>query len=366
MNFEKLEKMLDSFLALGVPGYDFIVKKGGETVYRKFNGFSNLSARIPMNGKERYHIFSCSKPITCTAALQLWEKGLFGLDDKLGDYMPEFREMTVWGEDGKIVPAKNPILIRNLFTMTAGFDYNTQSKSLLRAFDETHGACPTRETMKYLAQEPLSFEPGAMWQYSLCHDVLAAFVEVVSGKRFEEYVKENVFDPLEMNDSTFLLPRSEQNTVCTQYYQTADHPNVVTALNNDAATLHTYRLGADYASGGAGCVSTVEDYIRFLEALRKGDEILKKDTIRMMISSQLTPEQDNTYWNKGLHNYGLGVRCPLEGVSTDFGWGGAAGAFLAVDPENDFTMFYAQHVLNSPNREYRGKLPQMVKEALAE
>jgi len=110
----------------------------------------------------------------------------------------------------------------------------------------------------------------------------------------------------------------------------------------------------------------VEDYIRFLEALRKGDEILKKDTIRMMISSQLTPEQDNTYWNKGLHNYGLGVRCPLEGVSSDFGWGGAAGAFLAVDPENDFTMFYAQHVLNSPNREYRGKLPQMVKEALAE
>lgn len=365
MNFEKLEKMLDSFLAMGVPGYDCIVQKSGETVFRRFNGFSDLGRKIPMNGTERYHLFSCSKPITCAAALQLLEKGLFQLDDKLSDYMPEFKEMTVWSENG-IVPAKNPILIRNLFTMTAGFDYNTQSKSICRAFDATHGACPTRETMKYLAQEALSFEPGTQWQYSLCHDVLAAFVEVVSGKRFEEYVKENIFDPLGMKDSTFLLKKEDQYTTCTMYRQLDDHPNVITPLSAADALQHTYRLGAEYASGGAGCVSTVNDYIRFLEAMRKGDVILKKDTIRTMFSNQLTPEQYNTYWNKGLHNYGLGVRCPLEGVSTDHGWGGAAGAYLAIDLENDFTMFYAQHVLNTPNREFRPRLPDVVKEALRE
>lgn len=355
--------MLDSFLAMGVPGYDCMIKKGGETVFRRFNGFSDLTARKPMDGTERYHLFSSSKPITCAAALQLWEKGLFQLDDKLSDYMPEFAEMTVRTEEG-IVPAKNPIRIRNLFTMTAGFDYNTQSKSLLRAFDATHGACPTRETMKYLAQEPLSFEPGTRWLYSLCHDVLAAFTEVVSGKRFEEYVKEHVFEPLGMKNSTFLLKKEDQNTTCTMYRQLDDHPHIVTALSSANALMHTFRLGAEYASGGAGAVSTVEDYMLFLEALRTGDTILKKDTIAMMHANHLTEEQYASFCNTWTHKYGLGVRTPLDGVSTDCGWSGAAGSYLVLDFVNDYTMFYAQHVLNGPNREYRAKMPKLIEECL--
>lgn len=365
MNFDKLDHFLNSFLAMGIPGNDCIVMKEGKIVYRRFNGFSNLAARIPMNGKERYHIFSCSKPLTCTAALLLWEKGLYKMEDHLSDYMPEFARMNV-KKDGKILPAKNPITIHNLFTMTAGLNYDTQSKELCAAYDDTNGACPTREVMKYLARAPLDFEPGERYQYSLCHDVLAALVEVISGEKFEDFVKKHIFDPLGMKYSTFLLPKKEQDTIIPLYRYT----NVLTEVPREAAFLHTYRLGAQYASGGAGAVSTVEDYILFLEAMRKGDILLKNSTIDMMTSPQ-NSRKNQVETPPALepisvarYRYGLGLRCPVKGITTDSGWGGAAGAYLAFDRENNITVFYAQHVLNPPNGPLRQEIIEYVKEAL--
>ena len=101
--------------------------------------------------------------------------------------------------------------------MTAGFSYNCYSPQLKNAIIETDGKCPTREAMKYLAKEPLLFEPGDRWEYSLCHDVLAAFVEVISGEKFEDYVKKNIFDVVDMKDSTFMLPEAEIETIAPQY-----------------------------------------------------------------------------------------------------------------------------------------------------
>ena len=125
--------------------------------------------------------------------------------------------------------------------------------------------------MRYLAREPLSFEPGSDWQYSFCHDVLAVFVEVISGERFGIYVKKNIFDVLGMNDSTFLLPEDELDTLCTQY-RFSGIPRKAKAIDKN---IMLYKLGSMYESGGAGCISTVDDYMKFLEALRVGDVILK-------------------------------------------------------------------------------------------
>ena len=116
--FEKTKKFCDSFLEMGVPGFDLVVYKGGKCILRYMNGYSDLENKVKMQGNERYNIYSCSKVITCTAALQLWEKGLFSLDDKLSDYMPEFTEMMVRTEQG-VKKAENPILIKHLFEMTA-------------------------------------------------------------------------------------------------------------------------------------------------------------------------------------------------------------------------------------------------------
>ena len=178
--FENLSAVLDSFIEAGIPGNDCIVRVNGDVAYRRFRGVSDREKGIPMNGAERYNIYSCSKLITVVCALQLYEKGAFRLDDPLAEYMPEFAEMTVRSPDG-VRPAEHLITLRQLFTMTAGLDYNTSSSQLNDAFRETEGRCPTRETMKYLARRPLSFEPGAHWQYSFCHDVLAALVELAGG-----------------------------------------------------------------------------------------------------------------------------------------------------------------------------------------
>ena len=107
-------------MTLGVPGVDLAVYKDGESILRYMNVYSDLENKVKMSGKERYNIYSCSKIITCTAALQLLEKGLYSLEDKLSDYMSEFEEMTVKTEDG-IKKCEKPILIKHLFEMTAGF-----------------------------------------------------------------------------------------------------------------------------------------------------------------------------------------------------------------------------------------------------
>ena len=124
--FEKLKSFCDLFLKLGVPGFDLVVYKDGECILRYMNGYSDLENNFKMTGCERYNIYSCSKVITCTVALQLFEKGMFSLEDKLSDYMPEFKEMMIRTDDG-IKRAENPILIKRLFEMTSGFSYNCYS-----------------------------------------------------------------------------------------------------------------------------------------------------------------------------------------------------------------------------------------------
>lgn len=355
--FEKLKSFCDSFLEMGVPGFDLVIYKDGKCILRHMNGYSDLENKVKIDGNERYNIYSCSKVITCTAALQLWEKGLFSLEDKLSDYMPEFKEMTV-RTDGGIKKAENPILIKHLFEMTAGFSYACYSPQLKRCIDETSGKCPTREAMKYLAKEPLLFEPGDRWEYSLCHDVLAAFVEVVSGEKFETYVKKNVFDVVGMGNSTFMLPEEEIETIAQQYrFEDGKAVNIGKPIFN-------YKIGTEYASGGAGGISTVDDYIKFLEGLRTY-KLLKSETVELMMSDRLTDEQKRTYWTKDSHGYGLGVRCPKgDKRYIDFGWGGAAGAYLAIDVQNAISIYFGTHLLSSPAQGLRSKLYRFVRAEL--
>jgi len=124
--FERTDALLDLFLEMGIPGNDIAVYRDGTCIHRLYGGFSDLENKIPMNGQERYNIYSCSKLITCTAALQLWEKGLYSLDDPLYHYLPEYEKMQVQTEQG-LKQSEKPILIRHLFEMTAGFSYDVTS-----------------------------------------------------------------------------------------------------------------------------------------------------------------------------------------------------------------------------------------------
>ena len=342
--FENVIKLCDSFLEMGIPGYDLVIYKDGKCALRHFAGYRDIEKTQPIDGTEKYDIYSASKLITCTAAMQLWEQGKFQLEDKLSDYMPEFGSMTVQTEDG-IVPAKNPIRIHHLFEMTAGFSYDVNSQAVKDCQAATDGRCPTREFMRYLAKEPLLFEPGDQYKYSLCHDVLAALVEVLSGQKFEDYVQTHIFDVVGMKDSAFLA-----RPICQKYQYNKETKAFIPVERN------SYRVGTEYASGGAGAVSTVEDYIAFLEALRTG-KLLKMETVKLMATDRLTEHQKRTFPVAATRGYGLGVRTPIASYPhTEFGWGGAAGAFLSIDMERNMSIYYAQHVTLSPNNALRSQI----------
>ncbi len=362
LDFSKVERHLDSLpVRGGWPGNDCLVMFHGEPVFRHQTGFADLESRAPMTGRERVNLYSCSKVATCTAALQLWEQGLFQLEDPLADYMPEFAAMKVL-EDGVTRPAKSLIRIENLFTMTAGFSYDIASPALV-AYRAKNPACPTRDFIRQLAEEPLHFDPGTRWNYSLCHDVLAAFVEVVSGQLFADYARDHIFAPLGMDDTTFLMPDSELGTIAPQYRYDAAAKKPV---RRDPA-LFPYKPGSAYASGGAGCISTCDDYIKLLEALRVGDVILKGTTIDLMATDRLTVETRASFWNSE-YGYGLGVRCKsavLADGGSDFGWGGAAGSLSVVDRVHGYTLMIVQHMLGSPDGALRWGTVPLVREAVS-
>ena len=349
--------LLKSFEELGTPGMDCVVYHKGNCVFRHQSGFSDEARTKPVNGTERYNIYSCSKVITCTAVMQLVEKDIIRLDDAVYEYLPEFRD-TKKIVDGKLEAVKNTMTIRHLLTMTAGMTYNTVSENIKRGQQETGGRMQTREAMKYLACDPLVFEPGSSWQYSLCHDVLAAIVEVASGKRFGLYVKENIFDRIGMNHSTFLLPENELSQIAAQY-----RFDTQSGKYNFCGPLISYKLGSEYESGGAGCISCADDYIAFLENLRSGERLLRRDTITRMTSPEISKAAETAYHRmaRSEYSYGLGVRCPKPGSrALDWGWGGAAGAYLAIIPSLEITFFYVQHVLNSPAMQPRKDLTDAV------
>lgn len=334
-----LTEKLDSFLSMGVPFYDCIVMKNGVCVYRKSGGYTDPEKTKPVRGTELCNLYSCSKLITCTAALTLYEKGAFVLDDPLSLYMPEFAEMKVRTAEG-LVPAERPITIRHLFTMMAGFTYDLSLPELVQCRKETNGVCPTREVMRYLAAAPLQSQPGAVWRYSVCHDVLAALVEVLTGENFETYIQKNICETVGMKNTTFLFPEERLNELCCQY-RYCDGKVVPIGKEND------YRLGKAYASGGAGVVSTLEDYIAFLEALRTG-KLLREETVDLLATNQLTVEQMShpEYAVRGKRGFGLGQACPsVLNQRPDFGWGGAAGAYYFIDHSRNMSAFLLAHVL---------------------
>lgn len=356
--FEKLTERLDSFLEMGTPGYDMCVYKDGDCIYRHQNGFSDRENKSPMRGDELYYIYSVSKLVTVTAALQLWEKSVFSLDDPLYKYVPEYRCMLVKSENGEPTPAKNIITVRDLFCMTAGFNYRMRGEAMLRFVEGTEGRCPTGELARFMADEILDFEPGTRWQYSLCHDVLASFIEIWTGELFGEYVKKNIFEPSGMTCSTFSLPPEKRHMLAPQYKY-----DYSTKETNLTEPTNIYSMWPEYESGGGGCVSTVDDIIKFGEALRTG-KLLKQETVDLMTTNQISHCLDSFIVEK--YAYGLGVRCSIDGKDgiTDFGWGGAAGAGLWIDQKNRLTVYYAQHVLNSPVIKKRNQLIFLIKECL--
>ena len=215
MDFTGLQNFMEHLTSWRIPGNGVMVCLDGKEVFSCTSGYADVEKQIPMTLDHYINIYSCSKVATVVAALQLYEKGLFQLDDPLYAFIPEYKQMYVSDEKG-LRKAEIPITLRNLFTMTSGLTYNRETQAFQKAKEITNGSMDTLTVIRCLASDPLAFEPGQRWNYSLSHDVLAAVVEVISGKRFSKYVRESIFDPLDMPCSVY-HNQAVQDQMAMQY-----------------------------------------------------------------------------------------------------------------------------------------------------
>lgn len=352
-DFTGLKACMDSLLEeYKIPGFDCVVYKKHKPIFRYYAGFRDVENGIKIDGSELYLVFSMTKMLTCASALQFFERGAFSMEDELSRYLPEFGRMKILTNDFGY--AKNPIRIVDLFTMSAGLDYNIREDCIKKTLED--GRTGTLDVVRAMSGKSLCFEPGTRFKYSLCHDVLGALIEVWSGQKLGDYMEEHIFRPLGMSDTFFGVLQNGRSAdrFAVRYDRDEDGNLLRIPLKN------AYNVSADYQSGGAGLVSRTDDYAVFLDALAcggigwNGNRILNEDTIVLWKTNHLDglALEDFHKLRKG-YGYGLGVRTHMEpDVSGslspvgEFGWDGAAGAFSMVDTENELSFTYFQHCHN--------------------
>ena len=359
MDFSYMEDFLNSLVSEHqIPGVDCIVKKRHETIFRHHAGFADKEVGKPMTGSELFNLYSATKAITCVAVLQLFEQGKLLLTDPVYLYLPEYHHMLVKHVNPvgtvSIIPAQNLITIKHLLSMTAGLNYDLSSPVFAAVYEQTGGRAPTREVIRQLAGQPLIYDPGTDWMYSLAHDVLGAVVEVVSGERFGDYLQNHIFKPLGMTRTGFSRSQVVLDQMMAQYMRDTETGEISRiSLDNE------FVFGSEYESGGAGLISCVDDYSRFTATLasggvsESGKRILSPATIDLMRINHLNASQAKSFAYTELvgYGYGLGVRTLVDKVAGgsngpvgEFGWSGAAGIYFLIDPENELSLFYAQQV----------------------
>ncbi|TDL68942.1 class A beta-lactamase-related serine hydrolase [Paenibacillus amylolyticus] len=373
MDFKPLASFIDRMTSWRIPWAEVLVMHRNDTVFHYRNGYANLEEKTPIGDGAIFNLYSMTKIMTCVAGLQLVERGEMLLSDPLSDYLPEYADMTVKktmaNGEIRLENATRAITVRDLFTMTAGFSYDVGNPSIQEAVKRTDGTLPTRDFARALAKEPLLFEPGTHWNYSMCHDVLGALIEVVSGKSFGTYLRDEITGPLGMNDTAFNLNDEQQKRLIPQY---AYNDELEKAVRMDG---NGFRVGTELESGGAGLLSTVSDYARFLNALTglgtspEGVRILSQATVELMRTDHLNEMTRGDYsWDHMYgYGYGLGVRTHISKAGSgslsplgEFGWSGAAGCMAIIDPDSELTVMYAQHLLNSQEPYVQRRLRNVV------
>lgn len=357
MDFTKLTAYLDSLIEMGVPSVDTIVYRDHEPLYRHMAGWKDAEKKVPLAGDETYCLYSCTKVFTTCAAMRLIEQGKLHLDDPVSQYLPAYSHLTVKSEDGPR-PAKRPMLVRHLMSMQSGLNYDADTPAVRKLIQETKGQATTRQLAEAKAQDPLEFEPGENFLYSLSHDVLAAVIEVASGMKFSEYLKKNIFDPLGLTTIGFSLKEKDHARQCAQYMYNGEKK---TFDPIESETL-PYRYTPQYESGGAGLISDLKDYSTFADAVacdgksKDGYAILSPAMIQLWSANQLGPVSRKSFdtWNRRGYSYGLGVRTRVtlqaggRGSIGEFGWDGAADSWVMIDPHLHLSAFFAMHVRGFP------------------
>ncbi|MDR1949416.1 MAG: beta-lactamase family protein [Spirochaetaceae bacterium] len=370
-----------------VAGVGALVIRHGLAAYQQSFGMRDVAGRSPLQNDSIYRIFSMSKTFTVVAAMTLYEKGLFRLAEPIGEYLPAFAKMEVAESDERglvrLVPAKNPITFEHLFTMTSGIPYPGPDSYGGRMFTDVHdtiAADALRGTFWNTAQMadaaagiPLCFHPGEYWLYGFSHDILGRLIEVISGKSLGTYMKETIFDPLGLEDTSFYLPREKASRLVKPYEHVNGELIEIGELSHEPGSepeagerrfnppnyileygRQMYRYPTPFESGGAGLVSTLDDLGKYAQMLlhsgKSGDvRILSRKTIDLIRKNHVRIGQMRNFAFPQIigYGYGLGVRimedtaaAGLNGSAGEWAWDGALGTWYCVDPREDMTAVF--------------------------
>ena len=351
MRFTDLDSFIDSMPQRGFPASHLAVMQDGKLIYNRWCGYADSQETRPTRENDLYWIFSTTKVITCIAAMRLVEEGRLSLSDPVSKYIPEYANPRVMGADKKITPATAEMTVLHLFTMAGGLTYNMRTPAIEAAVKVDDD---TLSIVKAFPLDPLVFEPGTRYRYSLCHDVLGAVIEVVSGMKLSEYFDKYIFSPLGLTDIGF-HPSEEQRSRISAMYRYDMGP--AKAIETENGT--SMEILVNYESGGGGLFSSVADYLKIISVMSMGGttsdgyRLLKPETIEMMKKNYLSDVQRSDFVQVSNFGYGWGLcgrvhmdpevslsRSPIG----EFGWDGAAGAFSMIDTENRLAIFFATHV----------------------
>lgn len=361
---DRIDTAIESEVVGGeIAGAVALIMKGGEVVYHKSFGFADLDRRTAMQTDSIFRIASMTKAITSVAAMMLYERGYFRLNDPVADYIPEYDEMRVVADvdaSGNVVatdPALNPIRIIDLMTHTSGIGYPFIPSKLQKTYRDagvidgpTVKKLDLASQMRLLAEQPLLFEPGTAFAYGLSTDLLGYLVEVISGRSLRQFFTDEIFKPLGMHDTYFYLPDDKAGRLVTLYGYTDDGGLVAHEGSgsdfevNDA--LYPVIGARSYFSGGAGLSSTASDYALFLQMLLNDGELngvrlLSRKSVELMRTGRVDWDGDD------VADFGLGFRVvadlgkngELASVGS-YSWGGAFDTSYWIDPHEDLIGVY--------------------------
>lgn len=358
----RVAEMNDRYTSEGkIAGTLTAVVRNGKIVHQSASGVKGANDPRAIEMNDLFRIYSMTKPITATAAMQLYEAGKFQLTDPVSKFVPELKNLTVMKE-GRIVPAQREMTMQQLLSHTAGLSYGFDPNDPVdQAYGtaDLWGSIDLDDFAARLAKLPLMFEPGERWHYSVAVDVTGLVVQRVSGQDFDDYLKEHIFDPLDMKDTFFQVPEDKLDRFLPNHALDPETGRAV-AMPGDQTLPGVASCSAmcDYTdvtlySGGGGLVSTLRDYVRFAEAMRDGEldgvQILSPKTVNFMRANHLpaaisngggSGEQPNLVGAPlGGFGFGLGfgvvTDTPANGIIGSAGqyyWGGAAGTVFWIDP----------------------------------
>jgi CubicO group peptidase (beta-lactamase class C family) len=375
-----------------LPGSVILVARNGKIVYHKSFGLSDMENKIPMTNDKIFRIASQTKALVSVGIMMLQEEGKLLLSDSLAAYIPEFKHSKVAkltdGEDPEeyqVVNAKRAITIRDLLTHTAGIGYgygpaaSQWKKADLQGWYFAHKNESILESVREMAKLPMDAHPGEAFVYGYSTDILGAVIEEISGKSLDVFLKERIFDRLGMVDTHFYLP-AEKTLRLSVVYNQEDNKIVRADDDGEEESQGHYVVGPRKSfSGGAGLLSTSDDYARFLQMLLNGgiyndSRILSRKSVELMIADQMNGDHYNGVrfpWDWGT-GFGLGFSITnhlgdrgVLGSVGEFGWGGAYHSNYFVNPEEKLLAVYFTQVVPITLDDHQ-KLKSLVYQAIVD